>query len=296
MSAGRRAVDGWRFAWRSGPVWERAGGTRLLAVVNVTPDSFSDGGCHLAPDAAAEHALRLVEAGADGLDVGAESTRPGHAPVAAEEEWRRLGPALERIRRAVSVPVSVDTRHAEVARRALDAGAQGVNDVSGLADPAMAAVVAGADAPIVVGHWRPGRAGTWSSAEVAADLAARRAALLAAGLRPEQVAVDPGLGLGKRADDNWRLVAAVGMLTAAGGAVMLGASRKRFLAAAAGVDAGDRGAMDELTALVTLWAALAGVAIVRVHAPAPSRRALGLAAALQAAAEQGWTALPGLDA
>jgi dihydropteroate synthase len=289
------ALPTWRFAWRSGPLWESSAGTRLVGIVNVTPDSFTDGGAHLAPADAAAHAVRLVEEGADALDVGAESTRPGHVPLAAEEEWRRLGPALARIRAAVSVPLSVDTRHAAVAARALDAGAQAVNDVSGLGDPEMVQLVCASGAPIILGHWRPGRAGTWTAAAVLSDLLAERQRLLDAGVGPERVAVDPGLGFGKRGEDNWRIVAALPALVAAGPALMLGPSRKRFLAAAAGLDAMDAGVRDELTAYVTMWAALTGVALVRVHAPAPSRRALAIATAVRAGGA-GWTALPGMDA
>jgi dihydropteroate synthase len=270
----------WRFAWRDGPVWTAADGPRLVGIVNVTPDSFSDGGRHLAPAAAADHAARLVAEGADAIDIGAESTRPGHAALAWSDEWRRLEPALRRVRAAVDTPISVDTRHAEVARRALDFGAQAVNDVSGLADPAMAATLATTKAAVIVGHWRP-RLGPWAPAEVFGTLGRARAALMARGVEPERIALDPGLGFGKDASDNWRLLAALSRLAAMGAAVMVGASRKRFVTAVAAGD--DLNARDQATALVALWAALAGAAMLRVHAPAASVPAVRVAAALRAA-------------
>jgi dihydropteroate synthase len=275
-------AGGWRFRWRGGPTWGWEDGLRLVGVVNVTPDSFTDGGRYLDPGRAAEHALRLVAEGADAVDVGAESTRPGHVPVPWQEEWERLAPALRRIRAEVAVPVSVDTRHAEVARRALDAGAQAVNDVSGLADPAMVEVVARAGAAVVVGHWRPRRR-PWRPRTVRRQLERARAALLAAGVSPDAVALDPGLGFGKTGADNWRLLAHLGTLTGLGSAVMVGASRKRFAAALSG----DGDAADEMTAYVTLWAALAGAAMARVHAPGPSARARAVARALAAGRRDG---------
>lgn len=273
----------WRFAWNAGPIWRGEDGTRLVGVVNATPDSFSDGGRWMDPEAAAAHAAALVGEGADALDVGAESTRPGHTPVAWVEEWARLGPVLRRVRSSVSVPLSVDTRHAEVARRALDEGAQAVNDVSGLADRAMAAVVVAAQSAVIVGHWRVRPAGGgWTVEAVAGDLARARDALAAAGLGVDRIALDPGLGFGKGGADNWRILAGLGRLTGLGAPVMVGASRKRFVAAAAGT--ADLVARDEVTAQIGLWAALAGAAMVRVHAPAPTVRALRVARALAQAA------------
>jgi dihydropteroate synthase len=272
----------WRFAWCGGPVWDASGGTRIVAIVNVTPDSFTDGGRFLAPEAAADHAVRLVAEGADALDVGAESTRPGHEPVDPEAEWCRLAPALARVRAAVDVPVSVDTRHAAVARRALDAGAQAINDVSGLGDPEMAALVGRTGSAVIVGHWRPRPPDrTWHAARVAADLAAARERLLRAGVAGERIALDPGLGFGKGAEDNWRIVAGLDTLVGLGSAVMVGASRKRF--ALAGAEGAGPAAADEIAGHLSLWCALRGTAMVRVHAPAPSRRALAIARALAAA-------------
>lgn len=272
--------SGWRFAWNGGPVWCADAGPRIVGVVNATPDSFTDGGRFADPAAAADHALVLVADGAQALDVGAESTRPGHRPVPWAEEWHRLGPVLRAVRNAVQVPVSVDTRHAETAKRALDNGAQAVNDVSGLADPAMAAVVADRQSAVVVGHWRA-RIGPWQPAAVAADLLASASALIKAGLPEERIAIDPGLGFGKGADDNWRILGALGRLTGAGHAVMVGASRKGFVAALAGADLAAR---DEVTAQIGLWASMQGAAMLRVHAPAPQVRALAVARALRAAA------------
>ncbi len=275
----------WRFAWNDGTLWRGEDGTRIVGVLNVTPDSFSDGGRYLDPGAAAEQALALVEAGADAVDVGAESTRPGHGPVPWGEEWRRLEPALGRVRDAVSVPLSIDTRHAEVARRALDAGAQAVNDVSGLADPAMPDVLLAAAGAVIVGHWRPRpETGAWHASRVAADLEGRRRALLEAGLPADRIALDPGLGFGKGAEDNWRILARLDRVVALGAAVMVGASRKRFVAAVAGGPA--LPATDDVTAHLSLWCALRGAAMVRVHAPAPTMRALAVARALLQAGRQ----------
>lgn len=276
----------WRFAWNAGPVWRAEDGARVVGVVNATPDSFSDGGRFLDPAAAAAHAVALVAAGADALDVGAESTRPGHTPIAWTEEWARLGPVLRRVRSSVSVPLSVDTRHAEVARRALDEGAQAVNDVSGLADGAMAAVVVAAQSAVIVGHWRPRpAAGGWPVEAVAADLGRARDALAAAGLGLDRIALDPGLGFGKGGADNWRMLAGLARVVGLGAPVMVGASRKRFVAAVAGT--ADLGVRDEVTAQIALWAALSGAAMVRVHAPAPTVRALRVARALARAAQAG---------
>jgi len=263
----------WRFVWRGGPAWDDAGGTRLLGVVNATPDSFSDGGRFLDAAAAADQAERLVADGAGAIDVGAESTRPGHTALDPQTEWERLAPALQAVVARVRVPVSVDTRHAAVARRALDAGAAAVNDVSGLADPEMAGVIASAGASAIVGHWQP-RLGPWQVAVVARALAAARAALVDAGVPPERVALDPGLGFGKQAEDNWRLLAGIDSMAPAGVALAVGASRKRFVTSLAATD--ELSARDQVTSLLTLWLAQRGVAMVRVHDAAASARALAV--------------------
>jgi dihydropteroate synthase len=269
----------WRFIWGSrGPVWTQEEGTRLLGVVNVTPDSFSDGGRYRSPRAARAHAMELVAQGADALDVGAESTRPGHTPVPPREEWDRLAPALEAILASVSVPVSVDTRHAWVAARALAMGALAVNDVSGLEDEAMARVVASMGASIVVGDFQPGE--PQDPQAVRRRLLARARLLQEMGVPPQRISLDPGLGFAKRPPHSWRLLRDLASLVDTGYAITVGASRKGFVTQAAqSQELDDR---DQVTSVVTFYAATQGVAMVRVHAPLPSRRALRVHAALAA--------------
>ncbi|KGM08757.1 dihydropteroate synthase, partial [Cellulomonas bogoriensis 69B4 = DSM 16987] len=213
-----------------------SGRTLVMGVVNVTPDSFSDGGSWLEPDAAVEHGLRLADQGADLVDVGGESTRPGAGRVTPEEERRRVLPVVRALAEA-GVVVSVDTTRAAVAAEAVSAGARVVNDVSGgLADPAMAGVVADADVGFVAMHWRgpsdvmDGLARyTDVVADVRRELTARVGALTDAGVDPHRVVLDPGLGFAKPGSDNWPLLAHLDALTGLGHPVLVGASRKRFL-------------------------------------------------------------------
>ena len=254
---------------------------RVLGVVNVTPDSFSDGGSFLDPAAAIAHAERLVAEGADAIDVGAESTRPGAEPVPPEREWARLEGVLPALVGRLEVPVSVDTRHAEVARRALDAGAEIVNDVEGLREAAMREVVARAGAAAIVMHMR-GTPATMQQltetsdvrADVFRDLAEATDRAEASGIAAEKLVVDPGLGFGKTPEQSLELLAHVGELRSLGYPVAVGASRKSFLGWATGettptarVDAGVAAAV---------CAAEQGVAIVRTHDVAPTVRALRL--------------------
>ena len=206
----------------------------VLGVVNVTPDSFSDGGRFLAPDDAVAQARRLVEEGAALVDVGAESTRPGSSGVSADEELRRLEPVLERLS---GVPVSVDTSKAEVARRALELGAVMVNDVTALrADPALAGVVAESGAYVCLMHML-GEPRTMQDepryedvvSEVKAFLEERLAFAVAAGIPEGRICLDPGIGFGKTVEHNLELLARLGELVAVGRPLLLGASRKRFL-------------------------------------------------------------------
>jgi dihydropteroate synthase len=266
------------------------GSPRLLAVVNVTPDSFSDGGRFVAPDRAVEHALRLVDEGADALDLGAESTRPGGGvygagarEVPADEELERLLPVLERLRPLVSIPISVDTRKAAVARAALSAGADLVNDVSALADPAMAEVVRAAGCPVILMHSR-GELGTMQStirfrdvvAEVSAELAAIRDRAITAGIDGRAVLLDPGLGFGKTAEQNLALLAATRELAGLGSPLVVGASRKSFLGALTGA-AVDQRLPGSLAAAAR--AAAGGAAVLRVHDVAATRQFLAVWAA-----------------
>lgn len=267
-------------------------GPFLMGVVNATPDSFSDGGRFLAPDAAVAQAERLAEEGADVVDLGGESTRPGSAPVSAEEELRRVVPVVERLRaRGFPLPISLDTCKAEVARAGLAAGADLVNDVTGLADPAMARVVAEAGAPLVLMHLRGTPATMQAHAtyrdllgEVAAELRAGLARAAAAGIPAERIILDPGLGFAKTTAHNVELLARVGELRALGRPLLVGPSRKRFIGELTGaaVEARLPGTLAAVTACV-----LAGVEWLRVHDVAAARQAAAVAAALRGATDAG---------
>ncbi|BDZ45192.1 dihydropteroate synthase [Naasia aerilata] len=254
----------------------------VFGILNVTPDSFSDGGRFAGPSDAVAAALRLVDAGADYVDVGGESTRPHADPVPIAEEQRRVVPVIEALVDR-GVPVSIDTMHAATARAALVAGAAVVNDVSGgLGDPEMAVVVAEAGVPFVAMHWR-GPAGTPASytdvvAEVRDELAQRVEALTAAGISRDRILLDPGLGFAKDAAHNWQLLGALPVLNALGQPLLIGASRKRFLGALPSL-AGreDATARDLPTAVLSALLSLEGVAALRVHDVAATVAALDVA-------------------
>ncbi|WP_189237574.1 dihydropteroate synthase [Planomonospora parontospora] len=264
-----------------------------MGVVNVTPDSFSDGGRWFDRSAAVRHGLELVEQGADIVDVGGESTRPGAARVSLEEELARVEPVIRELSRQ-GVAVSVDTMRAEVARAAVDAGARLVNDVSGgLADPEMPRVVAASGVAYVVMHWR-GHSHTMQSravyddvvTEVCDELAKRVASVLAEGVAEEQIVLDPGLGFSKNPEHNWALVAATERLAGLGRPLLIGASRKRFLGRLlAGPDGAPRpfGDSDAATLAVTALAARAGAWCVRVHDVRPNADAVRVVAAVEGA-------------
>ena len=263
----------------------------VMGVLNVTPDSFSDGGRYLDHDDAVAHGLRLRAQGADLVDVGGESTRPGAQRVDAPTEIARVVPVLRDLA-THGVPCSVDTTRAAVAEAALEAGAIMVNDVSGgLADPAMAPMMARCRVPWVLMHWRghSDRMDELASyqdvvADVRAELVARVDAAVLAGVDPGALVLDPGLGFAKTAAHNWALLGHLTVLTGLGFPVLLGASRKRFLAALlAGADGSPRRAEDReiATAAVSALAAAAGVWGVRVHDAAASRDAVAVAAAWQ---------------
>ena len=261
----------------------------VMGILNVTPDSFSDGGRYAETGQAVERGLRLAEQGADLVDVGGESTRPGAEPVPVEAELARVVPVVRELVRA-EVAVSVDTMHATVARAAIEAGACMVNDVSGgLADPAMAAVVAEAGVPYVAMHWRaPSREMDRHAVygdvvgDVTSELLRRVDVLTAAGIDPGRIIIDPGLGFAKCAAHDWELLTQLPALLAAGFPVLVGASRKRFLGAAlsdrAGIETvpGDR---DAATAAVSALAAVSGAFCVRVHDVRSSLHAVCVAAA-----------------
>jgi dihydropteroate synthase len=260
---------------------------RLMGIVNVTPDSFSDGGLWADPEAAIEHGRRLLADGADILDIGGESTRPGATRPLVEEELGRVVPVISALA-ATGAAVSVDTMRAEVARAALDAGASIVNDVSGgLADPAMLEVVAASQATYVAMHWRAhsdhmqdfaaydGPGGV--VAAVREELSERVRAILAAGIGRERIVLDPGLGFAKRGEHNWELLRGLDELQELGFPVLVGASRKQFLGALLASADGAPRAVDEReyagTAL-TLLLAQRGVWGLRVHDVRASRDTL----------------------
>ncbi|MCK6456920.1 MAG: dihydropteroate synthase [Phycisphaerae bacterium] len=248
------------------------GRTLVCGILNVTPDSFSDGGRYVEPPAAVAHARRMAADGADLIDVGGESTRPGSDAVPADEQIGRVVPIIEAIRRAgITRPVSIDTRLASVAGAALDAGADLVNDVSALQDdPTLAELVARRSVPIVLMHML-GTPKTMQAdprygdvvGEIRAFLARRIEAAVAAGIARERIIVDPGIGFGKTAAHNWELLARVAELHALGRPVFIGTSRKRFLSPGDGTD--DPAARLMPTAATVAACALAGVQIVRVH-------------------------------
>ncbi len=272
------------------------GRCRVMGVVNVTPDSFSDGGAHATPDAAVRHGLRLLDEGADLLDVGGESTRPGATRVPAEEELARVLPVVTRLAAAGAI-VSVDTTRASVAGPALQAGARVVNDVSGgTADAALPLLVAEQRCAYVVMHSRGAsldmrRRAVYDDvvAEVAAGLVQRLGALTEVGVRPEQVVLDPGLGFAKTAEHDWALLGAVPELVGLGRPLLLGASRKSFLGRLlADADGSPRpvGERDDASQAITALAAAAGAWCVRVHAVRAAADAVRVAAAVAAGASR----------
>ncbi len=276
-----------------GRVFEGSG-PFLMGVVNATPDSFSDGGRFLDPDAAAAQAERLVAEGADLVDLGGESTRPGAPEVPASVEERRVVPVIERLRsRGCTAPISVDTRKAEVARAALAAGANMINDVSALADPALREVAAASGVPTVLMHMRGTPADMARRAvyadvvgEVERELAEALARAVKGGVREDQIILDPGLGFAKTAEQSLALLAGLPRLRALGRPLLVGPSRKSFIGAATGAAVGDRlpGTLAALTACV-----LAGVELLRVHDVAAARQAARVAAAIRDASGSGGT-------
>lgn len=259
----------------------------VMGVVNVTPDSFSDGGRFLAPDAAIAHARRLLDEGADIIDLGAESTRPGSEPVPAAEQIRRLDPVLRALATDPATVISVDTASAEVAGRAIALGARIVNDVGASSDPAMAGVVAGAGAGLVLMHMR-GTPATMqddpryedAARDVAAWLGGRLEAARAAGVDPAQVVLDPGIGFGKTVVHNLELLARLAELAALRRPLLVGVSRKRFLGTLTGREVADRLEAGIAAAAVAVYE---GAAVVRTHDVAATVPALRVAEALRTA-------------
>jgi dihydropteroate synthase len=254
---------------------------RIMGIVNVTPDSFSDGGHYLAPEAAVAHAMRLEEEGADFLDIGGESTRPGAEPITIDDECRRVLPVIEALAKRARVPISVDTRNAEVMRRAVDAGARMINDVSALMhDPDSLAIAAASGLPVVLMHAKGDprimqRNPTYDDVvlDVYDALAERLAACEAVGIPRGRLIVDPGIGFGKTLAHNLALLGALSIFHGLGCPILLGASRKSFITKLTGAAADDRLPASLAAALQGL---AQGVQIVRVHDVAATRQAIAL--------------------
>ncbi|MBW1877618.1 MAG: dihydropteroate synthase [Deltaproteobacteria bacterium] len=251
-----------------------------MGILNVTPDSFSDGGRYLDPGAAVDHGLHLLDSGADWLDVGGESTRPGSAKVPVEEELARVIPVIRGLRRARPDSVlSIDTSKAAVAARAVEEGARVVNDVTALSDPEMGPLCARMEVELVLMHMR-GSPGTMQHDTTYEDLVGevedflrdRAEAAMAYGIKREQILVDPGIGFGKAPLRNPDLIAAVPRFAALGYRVVVGASRKQFLSALTGVSSPDDRVAGSIGA--ALAAAVRGAHVLRVHDVAATRQAL----------------------
>jgi dihydropteroate synthase len=254
----------WKLKRREIRLGER---TAIMGILNVTPDSFSDGGRHVDPDRAFSRALEMEEEGAEIIDIGAESTRPGSQRIAAAEELRRLSPVLKKLKDRLTIPISVDTYKAEVAERAIELGAEIINDPSGLTfEPHLAKVVTNHDAGLILNHMR-GRPETWAKlgplpdpmGAIGRDLDAAVSRARRAGVDRSRIVVDPGLGFGKRGEQNSQILSRLGELAALETPVMTGPSRKKFLA---------HGTPEETafaTAAAVTASILAGAHIVRVH-------------------------------
>ena len=259
--------------------WKLTGQTKLMGIINATPDSFSDGGQFDSVSAAVEHALRLVDDGADILDVGGESTRPGAAPVSLDEELRRVVPVVRELARRTRTPISIDTYKAEVARQCLEAGAVIVNDISGLTfDADMPRVCRDSSCGVIVMHIQ-GTPQTMQLepryddvvADVCRHFSQRLDALEAAGIERERIVLDPGIGFGKSAEHNLQLLSHIAELHELGRPILIGHSRKRFLKKLLGRDVEERHAG---TLGVSIALASQGTEILRVHDVQATRDAL----------------------
>jgi dihydropteroate synthase len=262
-------VNAVRTLYRFGAVeYDLTARTHLMGVLNVTPDSFSDGGLFRDPERAVRRGLEMVEEGADFIDVGGESTRPGSDPVPQEEELRRVLPVIERLAKATDIPISVDTYKSAVARRALDAGARIINDISGLHfDPDLADVASGGGAALVIMHMK-GTPKTMQADPVYDDVMAEIGEYLAAGIRIaeakgiEQIFIDPGIGFGKSASQNVEIIRRLGELGALEHPVLVGPSRKSFIGKILDLPVDER---LEGTAAAVAASVMNGAHVVRVH-------------------------------
>jgi len=258
----------------------------IMGIVNVTPDSFSDGGLHATTDAAVAHALRLADEGADIIDIGGESTRPGAAPVSSADEIARVIPVLEALRPLTSAALSIDTMKADVAAAAIAAGADIINDVSGLSfDPLMAATAAASNAGLVLMHMqgtprtmqlRPGYSDTIAEISAALRLAINLATT--AGVHPDAIALDPGIGFGKRLEDNLAILRQPNAFSLDGRPVLLGVSRKSFIGQL--TDSSSPASRDWPTVALTSLARERGARILRVHDVRPNVQALRMTEAI----------------
>jgi len=260
--------------------------TALVGVLNVTPDSFSDGGRYLDPENAIARGVKLAEEGADLIDIGGESSRPGARPVSAEEELERVVPVIRGLRRALSVPLSIDTYKARVARVAIEEGVDVVNDISAMRfDPEMVRVIAAAKVPVVLMHMQ-GTPRTMQERpyyrdvveEVKGFLQERIEFALESGVGPEQILVDPGIGFGKELEHNLALLRGLPALASLGRPILVGPSRKTFIGKILGVGPEER-LEGSLAAAVA--AVLAGANMIRIHDVREARRAIGIADALR---------------
>jgi len=263
-----RGLDRSRGAQRiRGKGWELDCGkkTLVMGILNVTPDSFSDGGKWIDPDKAVEHAQAMVDDGADLIDVGGESTRPGHTPISAEEEIRRVEPVIRKLKARLDVPISIDTYKSEVATRAIAAGADVINDIWGFRrDPAMARVAAEAGVPVILMHNRPAdRIGYRDvMGEIIQELRVSVQIAVQAGVKEEQIILDPGIGFGKHLEHNLETMRRLDELVALGYPVLIGTSRKSMIGNTLQLPVDDR---LEGTAATVALAIAKGCQIVRVH-------------------------------
>lgn len=273
----------WKIRARSLTLGER---TLIMGILNVTPDSFSDGGKYADPDRALARALELEDAGADIIDIGAESTRPGSSRISEGEELRRLIPVLKRLQGRLNVPVSVDTYKAQVAEKALEYGADIINDPSGLTfDPQVARAAANANGGLILNHMR-GTPDTWARlggmknvlATIRQELDAAIGRARRNGMEPERIVIDPGLGFGKRKEQNLEILAQLDALSPLGRPILVGPSRKQFLAQP------DSQNTEFATAAAVTAAILNGAHMVRVHEVRPMKVVAQLTDAVVAAA------------
>lgn len=252
-----------KYTFNDGLTLELGQRTLVMGILNVTPDSFSDGGRYLNVEAAVARARQMVEEGADLIDIGGESTRPGHAPVSAEEEQARILPVIRALAGSIGVPISVDTYKADTARRALEAGAHILNDIWGLkGDPKMAAVAAEFGCPVIVTHNRSDTDYADFVPDVLDDLRQSIDLAREAGVKDDRIWLDPGIGFAKSYEQNLELMGRLDELTALGYPVLLGTSRKTFIRNTLGLPADD---VVEGTGATTALGIAQGCQIVRVH-------------------------------